>query len=238
MTAFLYGINPVTEAVLSGRRKIHTIFCAQGTENNPRMRKLVGAAQYRSIPVTWITRAELSEKLGTRENQGVGANCDDFPYTPFADIIGASRLVLLDNIEDPHNIGAIMRTAEVLGWKNVLLPRRGAALVLPSVAKTAAGACEYLNVAVNCSANQYVKIALENGYTVVALDGAGKSSFEAVKAESPEKLLLVVGGEDAGVGQFIKMNAQHVLAIPQCGHINSLNASVAAALALFSLRPQ
>ncbi len=236
MAEFLYGINPVMEAIAAQRRQIHTVFCAQGTEANPRMRKLANAAQYHKIPVSWITRAALSEKVGTRENQGVCAECDPFPYTPFAEILGASRMVLLDNIEDPHNIGAIMRTAEVLGWKNVLLPRRGAALVLPSVAKTAAGACEYLNIAVNCSANQYVKIAQENGYTVVALDGDGKSSFEAVKKEAPEKLLLVVGGEDSGVGQFIKMNAQHVLAIPQAGHVNSLNASVAAALALFELK--
>lgn len=236
MSEFLYGINPVGEAVMAGRRAIHTIFCAQGTEANPRMRKLANAARSRNIPVSWISRAEVSAKAGTRENQGVCAQCDPFPYTPFAEILGAPRMVLLDNIEDPHNIGAIMRSAEVLGWKNVLLPRRGAALVLPSVAKTAAGACEYLNIAVNCSANQYVKIAQENGYTVVALDGDGKSTFEMVRAQAPEKLLLVVGGEDSGVGQFIKMNAQHVLAIPQSGHVNSLNASVAAALALFELR--
>lgn len=144
-------------------------------------------------------------------------------------------MVLLDNIEDPRNIGAIMRTCEVLGWRNVLLPRQGTALVLPSVAKTAAGACEYLQIAVNCSSNQYVKIALEAGYTVVALDGAGKETLENVARERNEKLLLVVGGEDSGVGQFIKMNATHVCAIPQKGHVNSLNASVAAALALYAL---
>ena len=137
-------------------------------------------------------------------------------------------MVLLDNIEDPHNIGAIMRTSEVLGWGNVLLPRRGAALVLPSVARSAAGACEYLRIAVNCSSNQYVKIAQEEGYQVVALDGAGKHTLEEVQASHPEKLLLV--------GQFIKMNANYVCAIPQSGHVNSLNASVAAALALYALR--
>jgi 23S rRNA (guanosine2251-2'-O)-methyltransferase len=109
-------------------------------------------------------------------------------------------------------------------------------LVLPSVARSAAGACEYLRIAVNCSSNQYVKIALEEGYQVVALDGAGKNTLEEVQAVHPAKLLLVVGGEDSGVGQFIKMNANYVCAIPQSGHVNSLNASVAAALALYALR--
>ena len=236
MSEYLYGINPVSEAILAGRRTIHGIYVAQGTEDNPRMRKLVSDAKYRGIRVSWRQRAEIGEACGTRENQGVVADCEPFPYTPYAEILGAPRMVLLDNIEDPRNIGAIMRTSEVLGWKNILLPRRGTALVMPSVAKTAAGACEYLNVAVNCSSNQYVKIALEEGYTVVALDGAGKSTLEEVAASHPEKLLLVVGGEDSGVGQFIKMSATHVCAIAQTGHVNSLNASVAAALALYALK--
>ncbi|MCQ2397032.1 MAG: RNA methyltransferase [Lentisphaeria bacterium] len=236
MSEFLYGINPVSEAIKAGRRTIHGIYAAQGTEQNPRMRKLVSDAKYRGIPVSWRNRSEIGEASGTRENQGVVADCEPFQYTPYADILGAPRMVLLDNIEDPHNIGAIMRTSEVLGWQNVLLPRRGTALVLPSVAKTAAGACEYLNIACNCSSNQYVKIALDEGYTVVALDGDGKTSLEELSANRPEKLLLVVGGEDSGVGQFIKMNATYVCAISQKGHVNSLNASVAAALALYALR--
>ena len=236
MSEFLYGINPVSEAVLAGRRRIRGVHVAKGTEKNPRLRKLVSDAKYRGIPVSWHSRAEIGEAAGTRENQGVVAECAPFPYTPYADILAeGGRMVLLDNIEDPRNIGAIMRTCEVLGWRNVLLPRQGTALVLPSVAKTAAGACEYLQIAVNCSSNQYVKIALEAGYTVVALDGAGKETLENVARERNEKLLLVVGGEDSGVGQFIKMNATHVCAIPQKGHVNSLNASVAAALALYAL---
>jgi len=236
MSDYLYGINPVTEAILAGRRTITRVVSAEGTEANPRMRHLLNAARKAGIPVSRMPRAKVSELAGTRENQGVVAECGPFSYTPFAEMLGAPRMVLLDNIDDPHNIGAVMRTAEVLGWKNVLLPRRGAALVLPSVAKSAAGACEYLNIAVNCSANQYVKIALEAGYAVVALDGGGDKSLEAVRDMKPEKVLLVVGGEDSGVGQFIKMNASHVCAIPQSGHVNSLNASVAAALALYMLK--
>ncbi len=236
MSEFLYGINPVSEAIHSSRRKIYGIYVAQGTEGNPRMRKLVSDARYRGLAVSFRNRSEIGEASGTRENQGVVAECEPFPYTPYAEILGANRMVLLDNVEDPRNVGAIMRTCEVLGWQNVLLPRKGGSLVTPSVAKTAAGACEYLQVAVNCSSNQYVKIALEEGYSVVALDGDGKSSLQEVADAKLEKLLLVVGGEDSGVGQFIKMNATHVCAIPQTGHVNSLNASVAAALALYALR--
>ena len=108
-------------------------------------------------------------------------------------------------------------------------------MVTPTVAKAAVGACEYLNVAVNCSSNQYVKIAMENGYTVVALDGAGKVTPEELRGQLPEKLLLVIGGENCGVSQFILNCATYVAALRQHGKINSLNASVAAALAMYLL---
>ena len=153
---------------------------------------------------------------------------------------------ILVNLEDPEhhehwemtrdNVGAIMRSSEVFGWKNVLLPRRGAPLVIPSVAKSSAGACEHLRIACNCSPNQYVKIALDEGYSVVSLDGGGKATLESVKAAGEGKLLLVVGGENSGVSQFILNSSNYIAAIPQSGHVNSLNASVAAGVALYVLR--
>ncbi len=173
---------------------------------------------------------------GTREHQGAVLDAGEFQYTPFADMLGQRRMVLLDSIEDPHNVGAIMRSAEIFGWRNVLLPRRGAPLVTPSVAKSSAGACEHLSIACNCSPNQYVKIALEEGYSVVSLDGAGKVELEALRSENNVKLLLVVGGENSGVSQFILNNSTAVAAIPQAGKINSLNASVAAGIALYLLK--
>lgn len=232
----IYGINPVFEAVRAGRRQIHRVWLSGEGGGNPRQKKLVSFLNNRGIQVEWVDKAKLFDLCGTREHQGVVLDSGPFEYTPFADMLGESRLVLLDSIEDPHNAGAVMRSAEVFGWKNVLLPRRGAPLVIPSVAKSAAGACEHLKIAVNCSPNQYVKIALEEGYTVIALDGAGKASLEEIKAANHEKILLVVGGENSGVSQFIINCATYVAAIPQAGHVNSLNASVAAGISLYVLR--
>ncbi|MBQ6470627.1 MAG: RNA methyltransferase [Victivallales bacterium] len=232
----IYGINPVFETVRAGRRKVHCVWLNQDGGNNPRQRKLANFLAQRGIRVEMTSKARLFELCGTREHQGAVLAADPFPYTPFAEMLGAPRMVLLDSIEDPHNEGAIMRSAEVFGWQNVLLPRRGAPLVIPSVVKSSAGACEHLRIAVNCSANQYVKIAQEEGYAVVALDGGGKTPLQDLAAMHHEKLLLVAGGEDAGVSQFILNTANHVAAIPQTGHINSLNASVAAGIALFTLR--
>lgn len=235
MADFLYGINPVTEAVRAGRRPVLQLLLNKGSENNPRLKKLVQQAMRKDVKCTWVDKQVLFDRCQTREHQGVVAEVGAYPYVPFADLLNERRLILLDNIEDPHNTGAIMRTAEILGWKNVLLPRRGSPMVMPSVAKAAAGACEFLNVAVNCSSNQYVKIAQENGYAVVALDGAGKVTPEELVGKLPEKVLLVIGGENCGVSQFILNCAEHVAAIKQVGNINSLNASVAAALAMYVL---
>ncbi len=233
----LYGINPVFEAVRAGRREIYRAWLNRDGASNPRHRKLASFLEARKVPVEWADKARLFELCGTREHQGAVLEAGPFQYVPYAELIEANRLLLLDSIEDPHNAGAIMRSAEVFGWKCVLLPRRGAPLVMPSVAKSSAGACEHLDIACNCSPNQYVKIAMEQGYAIASLDGGGKSTLENVREAAPEKLLLVVGGENSGVSQFIINCSSYVVAIPQRGHVNSLNASVAAGIALFALGP-
>jgi len=237
VSEFIYGLNPAFEVVLAGRRPIQRLYLATGSNSNPRLQKLAQLAKTRSIAVEWVDKAKLFDLCQSRDNQGAVLEAGAFPYIPFADMLGAERMVLLDNLEDPHNVGAIMRSAEALGWNNVLLPRRGVPLLLPSVLKTSAGAGEHLRIACNCSANQYVKIALEEGYTVVSLDASGKISLEEVRDTHPEKLLLVAGGENAGVSQFVLNSSTHIASIRQFGKINSLNASVAAALALYVLGP-
>ena len=232
---FLYGINPAFEAIRAGKRQILHLYLNQDFIRNPRLKKLHEFAGSRAIPIEQVDRGALFNLCQSREHQGCVLQTSPFPYTPFAELLQEKRLLLLDKIEDPHNVGAIARSAEALGWNTLLLPRRGAPLLLPSVIKAAAGASEFLNVAVNCSSNQYVKIALEAGYEVVALDGAGKTDLEELATMKLEKVLLVIGGENAGVGQFILNNANYIVAIKQKGRVNSLNASVAAALALYRL---
>ena len=146
-----------------------------------------------------------------------------------------NKLLLLDNIEDPHNLGAILRSAEVFGFRSVLLSRRGTPNVYPSVVKVSAGATEFLKITNERSENAYVKKAIENGYTVVVMDEDGKACIDDVKAIKPEKLLLVIGGEDKSVGRFIINTADYVVAFKQYGKINSLNASVAAGIGMFAL---
>jgi 23S rRNA (guanosine2251-2'-O)-methyltransferase len=231
-TAVIYGVNPAFEAIIAERRKIHEAYLNRSSANSPRLRKLVGLLQSRGIPHRLVEKGKLIQLADTHDHQGVVLLADPYPYVPFAELIGKRRLVLLDNIEDPHNVGAIIRSAEVLGFDAVLLPRRGVPGALPSVLKASAGACEHIPIAINCATNQYVKIAMDEGYHIAALDGKGETTIEELQRRLPSKLLLVVGGENKGVRQYILNEADDVVSIPRRGRVTSLNASVAAGIAL------
>ncbi len=229
----IYGMNPAFEVVAAERRKIIEAYIFKS--NNPRLKKLLTQLENKDIPIKYVDKGSLINLSGTKKHQGVVLNVSKYPYVSFESLFSESKLVLLDNIEDPHNLGAILRSAEVLGFNSVLLSRRGTPNVYPSVVKVSAGATEFLKIANDRSENAYVKKAIENGYTVVALDEDGKSDINEVKTANPEKLLLVIGGEDKSVGQFILNTADYVVAFKQHGRVSSLNASVAAGIAMFAL---
>ena len=232
----LYGLNPAFEVLRARRREVRVAYLNASSRNNPRFGKLVVILEKAGVPAEWVERGKLDQLAHTREHQGVVLEAASFGYVSHRDLLELPRLVLTDNVEDPHNLGAILRSAELFGFSGVMLPRRGVPGILPSVVKASAGACEYLAVARDRSANQYVRAALDNGYTVVALDAAGAAALDLGASAAEEKLLLVVGGEGRGVGQFILNEATHTVSIPQQGHVNSLNASVAAGIAMFALQ--
>jgi 23S rRNA (guanosine2251-2'-O)-methyltransferase len=187
--------------------------------------------------VNLVDKGRLHQLSASTEHQNVVMKVDRYPYVPHTECLAADRVLLLDNVEDPHNVGAILRSAEVFGFHHILLPTKGVPEVYPSVAKVSAGSVEFLHIARDCNAVTYVQKALEAGYCVAALDAKGSVQLETFAKDPPKPLLVVIGGEDKGVGQFILNNATATLAIPQSGKINSLNASVAASITLYALRP-
>jgi len=128
----------------------------------------------------------------------------------------------------------MLRSAEIFGFHDILLPLKGVPEVYPSVVKVSAGATEHLRIARSENANAYVKRAKKEGFSVVALDGAGSATLREAAERRPRRLLLVIGGEDRGVGQFILMQADLVARIPQAGRVGSLNAAVAAGIAMYA----
>jgi 23S rRNA (guanosine2251-2'-O)-methyltransferase len=234
-TEYLYGLNPVFECLRARRRTIHEVLINEATADSSRLRRLREILAERGIAVRLTDKGRLHQLSASSEHQGVVAKTDRYPYLPLAQMFTAPRMLLLDNTEDPHNVGAILRSAEVFGFHEVLLPVKGVPDIYPSVAKVSAGAVEFLRIARSASANAYVNAAREAGYAVAALDARGSTELRAFAAQAPARLLLVIGGEDKSVGQYIINLADHVVRMEQAGKINSLNASVAAGIAMFAL---
>lgn len=232
---FLCGVNPAFEVIRAGRRKVGRLFLDQKALGRPALKRLVSVVERADIPFEKVEKDRLFELAGTRHHQGVVVQCSPYPYTPLEDLLSSPRLLLLDNIEDPQNLGAILRSAECFGFHSVALPIRGTPDIYPSVVRASAGATEHLRITRENSANFYVRKALDLGYGLVALDAKGKTDMNEAAALNLDKLLLVIGGEDKSVGQFILNQAHHVLRLEQRGKINSLNASVAAGIAMFVL---
>ena len=236
-TEFLYGLNPAFECLRARRRRVLEAHLNEQRATSSRLKTLRRLLDESGIPVQLTDKGRLHQLCGSTEHQNVVLKTSRYPYVSHATCLEAGRVLLLDNVEDPHNVGAILRSSEVFGFHHILLPTRGVPEVYPSVSKVSAGAVEFLNIARDCNAVTYVQKALDAGYTVAALDARGDVPLDTFAREIPPRLLVVIGGEDKGVGQFILNHASLTLAIPQKGRINSLNASVAASLTLYALRP-
>lgn len=235
---FIYGVNPVFEVIRSGKRKSYKLFLSTSSANNPRIQKLRETAENYSVPVEWLEKGRLIDASGSHEHQGAVLQTSLYPYEHFNAVIAdARKLLLLDNIEDPHNVGAILRTAEIFDFKNILLPERGVPGIYPAVVKAAAGATEYLRIARELNAVKYARKAIEAGCRIIALDAGGTARVQDCENSFDDNspVMLVIGGENKGIHQYILNNADERVFIPQAGQISSLNASVAAGIAMFSI---
>ena len=236
---FVYGLNPAFEVLRAGKRRVFAAHLNEGMRENSRVKKLVSLLERNEVEIEWEDKGRLMQLSGSRDHQGVVLKTTLYPYAEFTELLRVPRMLLLDNVEDPHNVGAILRSAEVFGFTSVCLPKKGVPEVYPSVVKVSTGATEFMKICRDESANGYARKAAEAGYRIAALDMAGKASLREVAVANHEKLLLVIGGEDRSVGQFILNMAEDVVGIEQQGRVNSLNASVAAGIAMFALgRPR
>lgn len=232
---YIYGINPAFEVLRGGKRQVYQAYLNENAVENPRLKKLARFAETRMVPIEWVSKQRIFELSESKDHQGAVLKADPYPFVAAADLYDRERLLLLDNTEDPHNTGAIIRCAEVFGYHAILAPIKGVPEVYPSVVKVSAGATEHLDIAREGSANQHMAKARETGHVVVALDANGKADLHALAATLPARHLLVIGGEAKAVSQFILNEADYVASIPQSGRINSLNASVAAGIAMYAL---
>ena len=230
----IYGLLPVLEALRAGGRRIERIVIAEGAKHE-RVREVIEAARRAGVSVRHEPRASLDRMSNRANHQGVIAIASAASYADeehiLAGITTDSLLVLLDGVEDPHNLGAIIRTAECAGATAVIIPERRAAHVTEVVAKTSAGATEYLPIALVTNLARFIEQLKQRNVWVVGVEQSGQMPY--TQYDYAGAVALVLGGEGQGLHRLVRERCDVVVAIPMLGRIGSLNVSVAAGVVLF-----
>ena len=230
--AVLSGIHPVAEALRAGR-PLERVLVAQGAAG-PRLQTIIDLARQAEVPVRFEPRASLDRLAGTAAHQGVVALGAAKKYTDFESLPASGLLVVLDGIEDPHNLGAIIRTAHAAGATGVVIPERRAASLTDVVAKAAAGALEHLPVVRVTNINRTLEDLKKRGHWIYGLDERGAEDYDKVAYTAPT--VLVLGAEGKGLHEQVRKHCDVLVRIPMAGKISSLNVSVAAGIVLFECK--
>jgi len=236
-TEILYGIHPVFEALKAGRRDIFEIYIAKD-KTSKRIEKVAAFAESIEIPVERVKPLELKSMAGTDLHQGIGAKTSLFPLTGISDIVDSIQrdeanhlLLLLDNILDPNNLGALVRTALCVGVDGIIVPKDRSALPTPTVSKASAGALEHVRLARVTNMVNTIKALMEKGMWIAGMDKASDRSI--FFSDLTGSIAIVIGGEEKGIRPLVKKHCDFLMSIPQTGPVDSLNASVAGAVAMY-----
>ena len=235
----LFGINVLLEALHANSRTFNKILVQKGRGGRD-LDEIVRLARERRIPVQSSPREQLDRLTSRRPHQGIVGIVSSKGYTSLETLLdraGESRhpifLIVLDGVEDPHNLGAIIRSAEAAGADGVVIPERRAVGLTPTVAKSSAGAIEYLPVARVVNLFQALETMKSRGAWIIGLSERGKIPYDAVDLTRP--IALVLGGEGGGLRPRTLEGCDELVSIPMRGKISSLNVSVAAGIVAFEV---
>ena len=230
----IYGILPVLEALRAGKRNIERIIIAKEARQE-RLREVIQNAKAAGITIRLEPRVALDRISGKVNNQGVVAIAAAVSYVDAEGILDSvtkdSLYILLDGVEDPHNLGAIIRTAECAGATAVIIPERRSAHVTETVAKTSAGAIDHLPVARVTNLVSFIEKLKNKGVWVAGVEQSGKTVY--TDYDYAGGLALVFGGEGRGLHKLVARKCDALLSIPMYGKVDSLNVSVAVGVVLF-----
>ena len=230
----IYGRHPVLEALESEDTSIRRILITRG-KSGKRLQQVIDRARQDQVPLQFEDVEVLNRKAGVKQHQDVIAELSAIPYTDMADLLENKPrlLLLLDGVEDPRNLGSVIRTAEAVGVEGVLLPQRGSCGITSTVVKASAGGALHVNI---CRIGNLVRTMERlkgEGYWLVGLDLAGEESMNQIDTASP--LAVVVGGEQRGLRRLVREHCDYLVRLPMAGKLSSLNLSVAAGVLLYSI---
>ena len=224
------GRNNVKEILknFSDKKNIKRVICSKNFNEND----ILSLVKKRDLEIEFREKYEL-DKLAKNNHQGIIMITSDFNYISLDDLISkAKKLVILDHIEDPHNLGAIIRTVEASGIDGIIIPKNRTVSVNETVMKTSVGALYNVSICQVTNLNQTIKTLKKEGFWIIGTDMDGED-YRTINY--PEKSVLIIGSEGFGISRLIKESCDYVVSIPMNGKINSLNASVAAGIMIYEL---
>lgn len=223
---YIYGKNVAIET-LRNRQSIKKAYIYRNFQD----KNIISELQKRNIPIKFVDKFEL-DKLAKGNHQGIILSIPDYEYTPLDELLKKENalLVILDHLEDPHNLGAIIRTCEAAGVDGIILPKNRSVDVNSTVMRTSVGALDYVKIAQVTNLVGTMKELKENGFWIVGTDMNG-SDYQEIDYRG--KTAIVIGNEGNGMARLVKENCDFIATIPMNGKINSLNASVAAGIIIY-----
>jgi 23S rRNA (guanosine2251-2'-O)-methyltransferase len=233
----IIGKNPVLEALKSGR-EINKIWIAEGSQRG-QMQSIIQLAKQAGVLIQYVPKKKM-DQMAEGNHQGVVAQVAAYRYYEVDDLFKKAEqsgeppfLIILDEIEDPHNLGSIMRTADAVGAHGIIIPKRRAVGLTATVAKASTGAIEYIPVARVTNLARTVDELKERGVWIVGTDAKGEQDYRSLDGTMP--LALVIGSEGKGMSRLIREKCDFLIRLPMKGRVTSLNASVAASLLMYEV---
>jgi len=233
----LYGRHPVLEALRSGRA-VDKLFLQEGMHEADAVREIRRRAREEKIPFTVVDKTVLDRLTGGANHQGVVASVATRAYASFEDVVARARerdedplLLVLDEIQDPRNLGSLIRTADSAGFHGVAIPPRRAVGLTPTVSKASAGADAHMPVVKIQNTARFLDMLRDEAFQVIGADSEAKLDYR--QADFRGAVAIVLGGEQKGLGQLVERHCTQVVGIPMRGTVASLNVSVAGALLMY-----
>jgi 23S rRNA (guanosine2251-2'-O)-methyltransferase len=236
MREWIYGRNAVYETLRARRRQLFRLLLAQGVQPGGRLAEIRRMCTQRKVGIELVPRSRL-DSLGSN-HQGLALEASGYPYVDVADFVNLAQqrgeplfVLILDTLQDPQNLGALLRTAEIVGVHGVLLPLRRTATVTPAVVNASAGASEHLLVA-QANLSQGIEKLKQSGAWVIGLEDSPRAQTpDAIRLDGP--LAIVVGNEAEGIRPLVRASCDLLMRLPMRGQVESYNAAVAGSIALF-----
>ncbi len=237
MREIIYGVNPVREVLKKRPDRFISILIYEGKERRD-IHDIIAVAKKNGIKIEFVDKWRIDRLTGSNKHQGVAAELREFIYSDIADILDSARkkgdkpfIVILDGIEDPQNLGAIIRSAHCFGVHGVIIPKDRSASITGVVYKASAGAVEYIAVARVVNISRAIDELKEEGLWIVGASSEAKTSI--LDFNFPESVGIVIGGEGRGIRPVVMERCDYIVSIPMKGAISSLNASVASGILIY-----